>query len=123
MVAVKGSQFPVVNSSVTEIYQRALLCTGNEETLIDCSSYEDGIGRLCPTDHSEDAGVKCNGTSLKTIPFFSLLLFSSLPTFSLSYSLPCSIFPVVYQDHSVSLPPLSLSLSHYFLQLNVLKET
>ena len=71
MAAVKGSQFPVVNSSVTEIYQRALLCTGNEETLIDCSSYEDGIGRMCPIDHSEDAGVKCNGTRSKPFSFLS----------------------------------------------------
>ena len=63
-MAVKGSGFPVVNSSVTQIYQRALLCSGNEETLLDCMAYEEGSGRVCPSDHSEDAGVKCGGKYL-----------------------------------------------------------
>ena len=47
------------NSTVTEIFQRDLLCSGNEDNLLDCQHHRGS--RDCPSDHSEDAGVKCNG--------------------------------------------------------------
>ena len=43
-----------------DILQRDLLCTGSESNLLECSQYSGGT-RDCPSDHSEDAGVKCNG--------------------------------------------------------------
>ena len=63
VVAVKGSFFTVENTTVTSIFQRDLLCRGNEDSLLNCPymMYEEGA-RDCPLDHSEDAGVKCNGT-------------------------------------------------------------
>ena len=46
--------------NVTDIFQTDLLCTGHEDNLLKCSN--NGIGtHMCPEDHSEDAGVKCNG--------------------------------------------------------------
>ena len=62
VVALKGSFFTVENTTVTDIFQRDLLCNGNEENLLSCPfmQYETGA-RDCPMDHSEDAGVKCNG--------------------------------------------------------------
>ena len=50
----------MANSTVTDIFQRDLLCSGNEASLLECRDYEKGT-RDCPSDHSEDAGVKCNG--------------------------------------------------------------
>ena len=37
-----------------------LMCTGEEATLLDCDS--DGVWQNnCDSEHSEDAGVVCNG--------------------------------------------------------------
>ena len=83
VVAVKGSGFPIVNSSVTQIFQRALLCAGDEGTLLDCMAYEGGSGRMCPSDHSEDAGVKCGGRYLS----FQLFIITPLSD-CVSFSLP-----------------------------------
>ena len=62
VVALKRSFYAVENSTVTDIFQRDLLCNGSEDSLLSCSymQYETGA-RDCPMDHSEDAGVKCNG--------------------------------------------------------------
>ena len=62
VLALKGSYFNASNSTlnVTDIFQTDLLCTGNEDNLLKCNN--NGIGtHMCPEDHSEDAGVKCNG--------------------------------------------------------------
>ena len=62
VVALKGSYFDVSNSTlnVADILQTDLLCTGHEDNLLKCNN--NGIGtHMCPEDHSEDAGVKCNG--------------------------------------------------------------
>lgn len=46
--------------NVTGIFQKDLLCNGRETKLLECEN--NGMGtHLCPKDHSEDAGVKCNG--------------------------------------------------------------
>ena len=58
MVALKRSNFSEVDNS-TAIYQGDLLCTGSESNLSECNLYENGE-RDCQ-DHSEDAGVRCNG--------------------------------------------------------------
>ena len=63
VLALKGSYFNVSNSAlnVSGIFQKDLLCIGAEENLLKCNN--NGIGaHMCPEDHSEDAGVKCNGT-------------------------------------------------------------
>ena len=59
---MKGSFFTVENTSVHGIFQKDLLCRGNEDSLLNCPymMYEDGA-RDCLSNHSEDAGVKCNG--------------------------------------------------------------
>ena len=36
-----------------------LLCTGNEDSLLDCVTTDDIGSHNC--DHSEDAGVRCEG--------------------------------------------------------------
>ena len=59
VVALKGGYFEVASYSV-DIFQRDLLCTGVEDNLLNCTEYILGM-RNCPADHSEDAGVKCNG--------------------------------------------------------------
>lgn len=62
VVALKGSYFNTSDSNfnVTDIFQQDLLCTGHEDNLLECMN--NGIGtHMCPPDHSEDAGVKCNG--------------------------------------------------------------
>ena len=59
VVALKGGYFSSANDS-TDIFQRDLLCNGTEDNLLQCSEYSSGV-RDCPTDHSEDAGIKCNG--------------------------------------------------------------
>ena len=50
------------NTTDIDIFQRDLLCDGSEDNLLNClyMQYETGA-RDCPMDHSEDAGVKCNG--------------------------------------------------------------
>ena len=57
---VKGGYFAAAGNS-TGILQRDLLCNGSEATLLECTQSTSGT-RDCPADHSEDAGVKCNGT-------------------------------------------------------------
>ena len=61
IVALKGnySNFAAANVT-TGILQRDLLCDGSEANLLECRQYTSGT-RDCPADHSEDAGVKCNG--------------------------------------------------------------
>ena len=59
VVAVKGGVFPAPSTN-TAILQRDLTCTGTETTLLDCPTFDSG-SRDCPTDHSEDAGVRCDG--------------------------------------------------------------
>ena len=62
MVALKRSFYAVENSTVTDIFQRDLLCNGSEDSLLSCSYMQyETEARDCPNDHSEDAGVKCNG--------------------------------------------------------------
>ena len=61
VVALKRSNFTIANSTVTDILQSDLLCSGTEENLLECMEYTSGT-RNCPDDHTEDAGVKCNGT-------------------------------------------------------------
>ena len=59
VVALKGGFFTSASSG-TDILQRDLLCSGSEENLLECTEYGSGT-RDCPADHTEDAGVKCNG--------------------------------------------------------------
>ena len=59
IVALKGGLFTSANDS-TNILQRDLLCNGTETNLLSCKEYDSGV-RDCPTDHTEDAAVKCNG--------------------------------------------------------------
>ena len=59
IVALKGGYFTAANAT-TGILQRDLLCDGSEANLLKCEEYPSGT-RDCPADHSEDAGVKCNG--------------------------------------------------------------
>ena len=59
VVALKGGYFSSASGSI-DILQRDLLCNGTEANLLQCSEYGSGV-RDCPADHSEDAGVKCNG--------------------------------------------------------------
>ena len=59
VAALKGSYFGGADNN-TKIFQHDLLCMGNEATLLRCRRYYDGE-RDCPSDHSEDASVKCNG--------------------------------------------------------------
>ena len=61
VVSLKGGHFPSATNS-TDILQRDLLCDGSEANLLECTLYDSGT-QDCPADHSEDAGVKCNGTS------------------------------------------------------------
>ena len=62
VVALKNSVFNVNDSRVTQIYNKALLCNGDEESLLECVEYEgEEAGSRCSNDHSEDAGVICNG--------------------------------------------------------------
>ena len=72
-MSVKGGYFAVAGIS-TGILQRDLLCDGSEATLLECTQSTNGT-RNCPADHSEDAGVKCNGTGI--ILLFSYSSFSS----------------------------------------------
>ena len=58
-MSVKGGYFAAADNS-TDILQRDLLCNGREATLLQCTQSTSGT-RDCPADHSEDAGVKCNG--------------------------------------------------------------
>ena len=60
MVALRGASFPSTIANSVDILQRDLLCSGSETNLLECSQYSGGT-RDCPSDHSEDAGVKCNG--------------------------------------------------------------
>ena len=78
---VKGGYFAAAGNS-TGILQRDLLCNGSEATLLECTQSTSGT-RDCPADHSEDAGIKCNGTYYKFfLPFKFIsscsLFFSSL---------------------------------------------
>ena len=82
-MSVKGGYFAAAGNS-TGILQRDLLCNGSEATLLECTQSTSGT-RDCPADHSEDAGVKCNGTYFIFkffLPFkffsFCSLFFSSL---------------------------------------------
>ena len=59
IVVLKGGYFTAANAT-TGILQRDLLCDGSEANLLECTQYTSGT-RDCPPDHSEDAGVKCNG--------------------------------------------------------------
>lgn len=59
VVAVKGGHFVTLSASA-DIFQRDLLCSGNESNLLECMQYTSGT-RDCPANHSEDAAVKCNG--------------------------------------------------------------
>ena len=59
IVALKGGFFTAANAT-TGILQHDLLCDGSEANLLECTPYTRGT-RDCPADHSEDAGVKCNG--------------------------------------------------------------
>ena len=65
IVSVKGGYFAAAGNS-TGILQRDLLCDGSEATLLKCTQSTSGT-RNCPADHSEDAGVKCNGTYVISI--------------------------------------------------------
>ena len=58
-MALKGGYFATA-SNLVGILQRDLLCNGSEANLLECTQYTSGT-RDCPADHSEDAGVKCNG--------------------------------------------------------------
>ena len=60
-MALKNSVFSVNDSRVSEIFNKALLCGGDEDTLMNCMEYKGEGGKRCPNDHSEDAGVICNG--------------------------------------------------------------
>ena len=61
-MSVEGGYFAAAGNS-TGILQRDLLCNGSEATLLECTQSTSGT-RDCPADHSEDAGVKCNGTGI-----------------------------------------------------------
>ena len=71
VVALKKSTFVSRDSPVAGIYNKALLCNGDEETLFGCKVHGDGSvgGKRCPMDNSEDAGVKCNGKTLHLSSF------------------------------------------------------
>ena len=71
-MSVKGGYFAAAGIS-TGILQRDLLCDGSEATLLECTQSASGT-RNCPADHSEDAGVKCNGTGI-ILCYFLFLLF------------------------------------------------
>ena len=62
----KSSSFISDDSPPAGIYNQALLCSGDEDTLLDCTVYGgESVGeQRCPEDNSEDAGVKCNGMKL-----------------------------------------------------------
>ena len=80
-MALKNSFFAFENMTMSKIYNKALLCRGDEETLNDCDEYEGKAGKRCPDDHSEDAGVICNGmlsispTMILTFSCMKLLLY------------------------------------------------
>lgn len=59
VVPVKGGYFPSASNG-TGIFQGDLLCNGTEDNLLNCTVYESGT-HDCPADHSEDAGIICNG--------------------------------------------------------------
>ena len=63
VVPLKRSTFVSQDSLPAGIYNKALLCDGDENTLLDCRVYGgESVGeQRCPDDNSEDAGVKCNG--------------------------------------------------------------
>ena len=65
MVSLKGGNFTSAGNS-TDILQRDLLCDGTEANLLECTVYGSGT-RDCPADHSEDAGVMCNGMCMYNI--------------------------------------------------------
>ena len=65
VVALKGGYFTGA-ANMTDILQRDLLCSGSEANLLSCMEYGSGT-RDCPADHSEDAGVKCNGNTIQTL--------------------------------------------------------
>lgn len=44
-----------------------LLCTGNEQTLLNCTNRRDRPLLSSDCDHSEDAGVKCQGSVMHGI--------------------------------------------------------
>ena len=77
VVSLKGGYFSSASNS-TDILQRDLLCNGTETNLLECTVYESGT-RDCPADHSEDAGVMCNGmyTCICAFIIFSAVCFLS----------------------------------------------
>ena len=56
---MKGGHFARASEGI-EVFQRDLLCSGNESNLLECVEYTSGT-RDCPADHSEDAAIKCDG--------------------------------------------------------------
>ena len=67
VVAQKGGYFTGA-ADMTDILQRDLLCSGSEANLLSCMEYGSGT-RDCPADHSEDAGVQCNGNTIAIFQF------------------------------------------------------
>ena len=54
------------SASSGPIFLERLFCTGDEPTLLDCSSGRPLGLHTCPTDHSEDVGIRCRGLLLST---------------------------------------------------------
>lgn len=57
--AILGTRAGRYDPGVGQIYLDEVRCTGNEEMLVNCSTQ--GVGEH-DCDHSEDAGVRCEGT-------------------------------------------------------------
>ena len=77
MVALGRSYF---GSGSRAIYLDSVVCNGSERTLQQCAANPIGVHNC---DHSEDAGVRCGGTSVLSCFFFFNMYYNCLGNYIL----------------------------------------